>query len=347
MCDLDDKGVNEVGVISEVKDRKVMDEEGEKNDSTEELVPNSGRLGDNTADDQLRVHIFDNHAVEFTCADGQLTFLCQEKLQNHLCEVSASSGSFFCADCPKTFANQRLLNCHDASAAYYCETCHACFATRPAMTDHSCRCEDGQAFRCEICGDRFVNELYQLRHLAATHERKYACATCEKTFVLEKRLTVHVVVCEGLRSIAQNAAAQYRRCLQIFTDGTAFERHASSHTHPHDGAGAAGEAASRAGAFSTTLRSWSVAPVHECTPFACVYCRHVFARKDLLLRYACAASGTAARVYRIQGREYFVEPRVCETCSVSFTRKSVLGIHAKTHYRGLDDYHNPSYRTWL
>ncbi|XP_014679871.1 PREDICTED: oocyte zinc finger protein XlCOF6-like [Priapulus caudatus] len=189
MCDLDGEGVNEVGVISEVKNREEIDEEGEKNDATEKLVPNSGRLGDDTADvnwtcdvcdathetqDQLRSHILDNHAVEFTCADCQLTFLCQEKLQNHLCEASASSGSFFYANCPKTFANQRLLDrhttCHDASGAYYCETCHACFATRPAMTDHSCRCEDGEAFRCEICGDRFVNELYLLRHLAATHE---------------------------------------------------------------------------------------------------------------------------------------------------------------------------------
>ncbi|XP_014667416.1 PREDICTED: zinc finger protein 26-like [Priapulus caudatus] len=360
MCDLDDEGVNEAGVILEVRDREEIDEEGEKKDSTEELAtPNSGRLGDDTEDinwtcdvcdathetqDQLRSHVLDDHAAEFTCADCQLTFLRQEKLQNHLCEDSASSGSFFCADCPKLFANQRLLDrhttCHGASGAYYCETCHACFATRRAMTDHSCRCEDGEAFRCEICGDRFVNELYLQRHLAATHERRFACDTCEKTFVLEKRLTVHAVVCEGLRSIAQNAAAQCRRCLQIFTDGTAFERHASSHTHPHEcarcrrsfakslsrllhacqrrGRGGRGSfACAECGrAFDDAAKLLRHARVHERAPFECEYCRRVFARKDLLLRH---------------GREYLVEPRVCETCGVSFTSKSALGIHAKTH----------------
>lgn len=302
----------------------------------------------------LQVHILDNHHEDFTCSACKLLFLHKEKLQCHLCEADFEPGTFLCMKCGKSFNKKALLEAHQAcheQGAYYCETCHSCFPNKNKMADHACYKENGEPFQCDICDKKLKNELYLIRHLAQ-HDQKHACLSCSKEFATEKQLVSHVIICQGLNSLRDNQAVQCHTCLQIFTDAKLFVQHAATHSHPYacekcrtrfskplslmlhacfkrqNGSVMCNECGR---VFEDQRKLEHHLQVHEKVQFECEYCQRMFVRKDLLLRHACAVNRDEKRVHRIQGREYLVEPRICETCGMSFTSKSALGIHTKIH----------------
>ncbi|KAK7872849.1 hypothetical protein R5R35_006720 [Gryllus longicercus] len=119
-------------------------------------------------------------------------------LDRHVRYVHSSSRPFVCEICSKTFKNdsglQSHMMVHDTSRNFKCEICNLNLKHMRGYRKHMRRHTGGKATeKCHKC-DKTLNKCSLKRHLQEVHgsERNFVCNVCEKTYVSQARLKLHV-----------------------------------------------------------------------------------------------------------------------------------------------------------
>ncbi|XP_005106982.1 uncharacterized protein LOC101859265 [Aplysia californica] len=174
-----------------------------------------------------------SHVEPQHCCDvcGKMYKIRKAMLEHRRTHDSAyKKPKFKCDQCPKTFCNRYILECHvrdihlGQKKSYLCSVCGKSFTTKHSLKEHSDAHTGVKPHVCEICGKSFSYESALRDHrFTHTDSKQFWCQHCEKGFSQRSGLKMH------MRIHKQNKMFTCSECGRGFTQKQALQRHERVH----------------------------------------------------------------------------------------------------------------------
>lgn len=118
-------------------------------------------------------------------------------------EPEASSNTYKCGECQKSFGIKRSLKIHmkksHKSTEYICDICHQVCGNKSGLTQHILYAHgDLSKYKCEICDATFKGQEELVRHATIHYtnleSQRSKCPDCESTFATVSEMLDHLHV---------------------------------------------------------------------------------------------------------------------------------------------------------
>jgi KRAB domain-containing zinc finger protein len=184
---------------------------------------------------ELQVHI--NSHVEaryrrYHCRLCSATFNEKNTLASHLRRHSNHKNKcHMCRWCGRFYALASELAVHEkvhTERPYECTECNSKHPSRKALRYHTVTTHtDKRPYTCKECGETFKQLFHYNKHVFAQHADKvFACAVCNKKFVVRNTLLSHLGKKHG---IAIDKPNECSICGKKFVNGRHLSRHERLH----------------------------------------------------------------------------------------------------------------------
>ncbi|GLG94201.1 Testis-specific zinc finger protein topi [Gryllus bimaculatus] len=235
-------------------------------------------------------------------------------LEYHVRYVHSSSRPFVCEICSKTFKNdsglQSHMMVHDTSKYFKCEICNLDLKQKKGYRKHM-RSHTGVKLtvKCHKC-DKTLYKYSLKRHLQEVHgsERNFVCNVCNKTYVSQARLKLHV------RTVHVNKQFAKKHVCEVCGKGKSTVAALRDHMNSHSGekpyiCHVCGKN------FFTNNGLISHLILHGDKKFKCDVCGYTCNRMDNLVTHIRSHTGE--------------KPYKCTICKKGFTRLDNLQTHKR------------------
>ncbi|CRK95389.1 CLUMA_CG008749, isoform A [Clunio marinus] len=136
-----------------------------------------------------------HRSKDFQCHICKSSYLHKVTLQRHIIKIHDDT-KFCCTSCKQVFMSEESLKSHDCCYfKFVCDICGKRSHNRNSLARHidTHRKYRTKDYHCDICKTSFFNKFGLHRHVSEFHEeRKFSCASCRKSFTLERSLKSHV-----------------------------------------------------------------------------------------------------------------------------------------------------------
>ena len=148
----------------------------------------------------LKIHISGTHETsrDHLCDICSKAFRSKAYLKLHM-KLHTNEKEFQCDICSKAYVLERDLKTHierHGEKCFKCDLCDSSFSYETGLKMHKQKVHEKlYDSKCEICGKTF-NRYALKRHIAAVHtgERPFKCLECQRSFITDYELGVHVKV---------------------------------------------------------------------------------------------------------------------------------------------------------
>lgn len=230
------------------------------------------------------------------------------------------------------------------ATVHSCNVCSETFSEALQLLAHAEVHTRYQSFKCQLCGEQFVDEAVIKRHLTNVHaaeltdnscrlcgkqcrdsrtlmkhswehsgEKNHSCSKCGKTFHNKARLKRHM-------QSHRNKSVRCDVCDEEFPDGRTLMNHRHSHTNMSGRQFPCKECGKTFGSRSSQQIHMRIHTGER--PYGCRFCWKAF-----------ADGGTLRKHERIHTGE---KPYACPVCPRAFNQRVVLREHIRSHHSGPD-----------
>jgi uncharacterized Zn-finger protein len=302
---------------------------------------------------ELRVHI-NSHVLsphhQYLCHLCSATFTEKYNLEIHLrCHSDNENKRHMCGLCGRVYAFASELAVHEkvhTERPYECtegNSKHPPLKTlqRHIVTAHT----DKRPYTCKECGETFKQLFHYNKHVFAKHEDKvFACAVCNKKFVVHNTLLNHLGKKHGIAIDKPNDCSI---CGKKFVNGRHLYRHKRLHLaeqyqcqhcdktfavkeylqfhirrmHSVQKSRFQCRQCSKSFNYSNNRRRHE-REVHDNKKFKCDICCAVLASKDRLMSHLNLHVG--------------YKPHKCTECTLAFPSRDHLNLHIKSAHSAAD-----------
>ncbi|XP_046382762.1 zinc finger protein 493-like isoform X2 [Ischnura elegans] len=296
---------------------------------------------------KLKNHV-QTHSTErnYLCEKCGKDFKLNSSLHKHryLCQVAVS-----CSVCARKFdSSTRLkvhMRIHTGEKPYVCQVCSKGFHATWALNQHMVM-HDNVKYPCPICGTLFNRKANMVTHMM---RHRVTCDTCGQTFpntpVLQAHQKEHVEKGERAADIVPTKSYKCDECGKLFVTSLDLKAHIPSHTDdcPYD-CNSCNKSFRRLKALRKHMLVHSGQKSYQCRFCTCTFVVHQRLLKHekghtVGKPYVCQVCGQGfwsplnleKHSFRhstngSSGEQYF-----CNYCDKSFTMRSSLLIHKRTH----------------
>jgi KRAB domain-containing zinc finger protein len=185
----------------------------------------------------LRVHI-NSHVKayrRYCCHLCSETLGAKKYFATHLrCHSDNKNKRHICRWCGRAYAFASELTVHEkvhTVRPFICTVCNTSFASNTAFKHHIVSFHtDKRPFTCKECGETFKQSGRYYSHVFAKHEDKvFACAVCNKKFVVRKTLLNHLSNKHGI-AIDKPNSNECSICGKKFVNSRHLNRHKLLHS---------------------------------------------------------------------------------------------------------------------
>ncbi|KAK7080818.1 hypothetical protein SK128_020995 [Halocaridina rubra] len=254
--------------------------------------------------DKHKTHVY-AHSLE--CVYCMKMFTTRQERNEH---IETHKEEMFCHTCNKKFPNQKSFNFHMMSAHFrpkdvQCDICGKMY-TKQYLPFHIKTHTGERAFKCDVCGAKFVQRVHLATHMK-THSdvKEHQCNVCGKRFALKSTLSHHYRIHTGEKPYKCNV------CSKEFVQMSTMKQHMFVHT-PSE-------------------------------PNRCLICGRQYAYKYTLMAHYRGHSSKElesldpelhqliwSRV-KLRGKERNINRWECDMCGKEFRVRANLLMHTKLH----------------
>ncbi|CAB3238206.1 unnamed protein product, partial [Arctia plantaginis] len=264
----------------------------------------------------LRGHL-KSHTTRYKCKlCGQVRLSRQHLLEHYTISHTSAPITYTCDKCDfttnkRTVIQRHVRSQHGAGERHPCHTCGKLFNTIESLRVHSMRHDKSKRLHCDRCDKYFIYPSLLHKHVQAVHEkREYYCVECDIKFKSPESMRLHFKKAKRHRD-----DSSYKLSLQGEINRTYYKSFipavSSRYECPH---------------CSERFVSTSTLAVHlstshgEAKQHVCNMCNNHYSSKESL----------RGHIWRVHNQKK--EPLAsCHLCEKSFTRKSILKIHVRSH----------------
>ena len=197
------------------------------------------------------------------------------------------------------------------SLSYSCDQCGKEYTTKDTLRRHTnnMHADFIFTFNCDICDSNFKSPKYLQVHILEDHKKEfnYQCSTCEKKYVNEEKLRMHMRVHVSAKMFCEDCGKRYKTKTKLRDH--VMMNHSNKEDLPF--------ACTQLGCgrrFVNNSRLTTHRIIHtDDKPFKCKICDSVFRRRNHLDKHSKLHTGE--------------RPHVCNYCGKGFIQKSNLNLH--------------------